>query len=430
MKDDDGAKASVRLLFSDLLGLAHGRLLPLDKAQDAVHLCMTLMAQAFDGRDDLVPGYGLEVGSPDMEARLDQSSALAGWDPTSSVAMASLWRMDGDRDAFELDPRGAAQRAVAGWQQLGYAPVTGFEMEFYLLRSRPKRRVKAVDVPAHRPYGTGLGGDPTGLAERIFDRARAAGLDVAHLSTEFHPGQVEVVLQHTEAIRSADSAFLFRELAREVASAEGAWCTFLGKPMTQRAGSGQHLNLSALDANGRNAFADPDGLHGLSDVARHAIAGVIAHYPALCAIAAPTVNAYKRLRPEAIGYVADWGLDNRAAAVRVPAERGPATRLEYRVADGAASPHLMTAALLFAALLGVQHELELPPARLGLAPGSAITAPQNLDEALDELEKDDELTALLGPDLVRTFVGLKRWEWTRWSEAVTDWEIQAYGRHF
>ena len=199
---------------------------------------------------------------------------------------------------------------------------------------------------------------------------------------------------------------------------------------TDQAGSGLHLNLSVADDAGRNGFADPGAPHGLARAARHAIAGILAHYPALCAIAAPTVNAYKRLTPGAIGASADWGLDHRLAAVRVPGERGPATRLEFRVADGTASPHLLSAAILFAALLGIRDELALPEPRTGEQAEAAVHAPRDLTEALELLEKDTELIALLDPDLVRTYLGLKRWECEQWSRAVTDWEIGAYGRHF
>jgi glutamine synthetase len=419
----------MRVLFSDLLGLAHGRVLPRDKGVTAFHLCMTLMAQASDGTDDIIDGYGVDVGSPDMEAVVDEASAIAGWQPDATVSMAALHRIDSGVE-FELDPRWALMRAVEAWRALGLEPVTGFEMEFYLLEGPPDSEIRPLASPAHRPYGTGIGGDLNGLGQRIFDVAREAGLDVTALNAEFHPAQLEVVLNHVPAVRSADSAFLFRELAREVAVANDAWCTFLGKPMADRAGNGLHVNISAVDDSGANAFVDPDGEHGLSATARHAIAGILAHYPALCAIAAPTVNAYKRLQPGEIGGNADWGLDHRGTAVRVPGERGEATRLEFRLADGTAGPHLMSAAVLFAAYLGVQNELELPEPRVGKDPQTHIGAPRDLAEALDLLEKDDELVGLLGNDLVRTFLGLKRWEWRQWSLAVTDWEIRTYGRHF
>ena len=430
MTSDAGSKPHARVLFADLLGLAHGRVLASKAAEAPTHLCMTLMAQALDGRDDIVAGYGVDVGSPDMEAVIDPASTITGWQSDASVSMASLHRLDRSRTPFELDPRGALQRAIELWRSLGHDPVAGFEMEFYLLAGAPDPDVEPLPTPAHRPYGTGIGGDPTGLGQRIFDAAREGGLDVSHLSTEFHPAQLEVVLNHGPALRAADAAFLFREVAREVAAANGAWCTFLGKPMAHRAGNGLHVNLSAVDETGANAFDDPAGRHGLATVAQHAIAGILAHYPALCAIAAPTVNAYKRLRPGEIGANADWGLDHRIAAVRVPGERGAATRLEFRAADGSAAPHLLTAALLFAAYLGVERELDLPEPRTGQHPQTDVAAPRDLAKALDQLEKDSELVDLLHPDLVRTFVALKRWEWDQWSRAVTDWEIRAYGSHY
>ncbi|MFE7708419.1 glutamine synthetase family protein [Streptomyces sp. NPDC057486] len=425
------SSSRARVLFCDLLGLAHGRTVPAVAAKAPMHYCMTVMAQALDLRDDLVAGYGEDVGSPDMEALLDPSTLRPGWDEDTGIGVADLHRIGG-LESFELDPRGLLRRAVAAWErETGQSPVAGFEMEFYELAAVPDaegRSLRPVEVPAHRVYGSGLGGDPSGTGRLIHEAAIAAGLSVQALTGEFHPGQLEVVLDHQLALAAADEAFLFRELAREVAHREGRWITFLGKPFAGLAGSGLHLNLSATGTDGTNAFHAPDEPYGLSPTARHAIAGVLAHHRALCAVAAPNVNAYKRLLPGAIGHRGNWGLDHRLAAVRVPGERGAATRLEYRVADGGANPYLLTAAVLAAALLGVRNRLELPaPRDTGAA---TATSPANLSKALDALEADVELTELLGPEAVRTFTTLKRWEWEQWATAVTDWELRYYGRHF
>ena len=136
----------------------------------------------------------------------------------------------------------------------------------------------------------------------------------------------------------------------------------MGKPFNGDAGSGFHLHLSLCGEDGANAFADTKGEEGCAQLLQHFIAGVIAHAPALMAFLNPTVNAYRRIDPhELVPTRACWGYDNRFGLVRVPPERGGATRVEMRLADGSANPYLATAALLFAGLDGIERELT-PPA--------------------------------------------------------------------
>ena len=193
---------------------------------------------------------------------------------------------------------------------------------------------------------------------------------------------------------------MFKLLAREIALHHGLLLTFMGKPFGDRGGSGLHVNMSMRNKRGSNAFADPKGEHGLSTVARQSIAGLIAHHEGMSAICAPTVNAYKRLRPGQLsGYWATWGKDHRSCTVRVPGERGEATRLEHRMPDGAANPYLATAAVLQAARLGVLSKATPPgPETLdGFEQASTDRhTPENLSLALDALEADTEFCEAFG----------------------------------
>jgi glutamine synthetase len=153
---------------------------------------------------------------------------------------------------------------------------------------------------------------------------------------------------------------------------------------------------------------------------------VLAHAPALTALLAPTVNAYRRMVPGSLAPTrADWGHDNRTAFIRVPLERGPGTRLEVRAGDGAANAHLIVAALLAAGLDGIERSLEPPPP----LDEAAAPLPARLETALDLLASDHRLTAALGRDLVETFVRVKRFEVARFDAWVTDWEMDEYADH-
>jgi glutamine synthetase len=170
---------------------------------------------------------------------------------------------------------------------------------------------------------------------------------------------------------------------------------------------------------------------------------VIDHAAGLQAILGPTVNAYKRILPDSLAPThANWGHDNRTAFCRIPRERGSRSRVEIRAGDGSACPHLVTAALLAAGLDGIERELEPPAPVVGDAyradedhAGSRL--PGDLATALDALEADVHLVEALGPELVATFVAVKRFEVQRFAEAVgvldvdhvTEWELEEYASH-
>jgi len=421
-----------RVFYSDLHGLSHGKYVAADELDHPTHYAVTVLTQTLDGDMPPAPGYGADVGFPDMEARADLATRRPGWEPDTDVVFADLFHTDGRE--LPIDVRRALRLTADRWVQRNLIPMAGFEMELYLLAKDPSDGFEALGVPWHRVYGTGPSFDPTGLGREIFETCRRCGIPVEGVNGEFHPAQMEVALRYRDAPTAADDAFLFRELAREMAHRAGRGATFMPRPFPHLVGSGLHVNLSLQDAQGSNALAAADEEHGLSALGRHALAGLIAHHEALCAFGAPTINSYKRLRPGLIaGYWANWGLDNRFSTYRIPGERGQATRIECRNPDGTASPHLITAALLAAMLHGVEEELPLPEPQVGDAdaePNTDRHSPHTLAEALDAVEKDAVLTEAIGGDLVRTFLGIKRADVARFDAAVTDWEIREYGRLF
>ncbi|MHB8505453.1 MAG: type I glutamate--ammonia ligase, partial [Acidimicrobiales bacterium] len=194
--------------------------------------------------------------------------------------------------------------------------------------------------------------------------------------------------------------------------------------------SGLHVNLSFTGPPRWNAVNDPDDPDGISLLARQAVAGLLAHHRGLAGLCAPTVNAYRRLRPgQLAGYWASWGLDHRGATVRIPQERGSGARLEHRLSDGAAPVHTAVAAVLQAARLGVVDKLDLGPAETGDGfdnVDATVAAPASLGEALDALEADGALCDAVGEQLVRQHLAVKRTEWDRYCATTTDWELREY----
>jgi glutamine synthetase len=190
--------------------------------------------------------------------------------------------------------------------------------------------------------------------------------------------------------------------------------------------------MSLVEPDGTNVFGDPEGPHGLSERGMSAIAGVLAHAPALAALLNPTINSYKRFGPDTLApWLVDWGLDNRSAMIRIPPERGGSARMEVRLGDATANPYLVNAAIGAAAYLGVRDGLK-PPAPLegyGYDPEKSPLLPQRLTDALDALEGDADLAEVLGADFVSSFVAYKRNEVERFERFVTDWEFREYAYH-
>ncbi len=418
----------IRVLWPDHLGLARGKYLPIRYADRGSYHCMSLFALGYDREMIPAPGTRMMEGLPDLKATFDLDEVRSGWEPNTGVAVADIWFRG---EPVEMSSRHALRRAVEAWEELGYTPKVGIELEAYILqRSDDGQSWVPWETPGGYVYGTGTAVDPIGLLDEIMREAEDANLPVESINSEYDIPQFELTLHYDDALRAVDDAFLFKVLAREVAHRHGLLLTFLGKPLGDRGGSGLHVNVSFNDANGHNVLNDETDEHGLSKLAHRCIAGMIAHHEGMTALMAPTVNAYKRLRPGQLsGYWTNWGYDHRGTTVRISPERGASTRLEHRMADGAANIYTATAVVLQSALLGVTNDLPLPPAETKDCLESTDATrhcPDSLILALQALEEDTELVDAVGRDLVEHFVVIKRAEWERYASAVTDWELREY----
>ena len=328
-------------------------------------------------------------------------------------------------DPWAHDPRACLRRAVETAGADGYEVQAAFEPEFYLLRPRAPG---GADAPEYEPF------DRTNFAMTIahdaahdvlcdlVDVLNDMELDVALVYPESGPGQYEVSIRHAAALASADRHVLVREGIRGVARRHGLAASFAPEPFADSAGSGCHLHMSVW-RDGQNLFYDERDRLRLSPLAYAWIGGVLAHLPALCALVAPSVNSYGRLRPYSwAGAFTCYGPENREAALRViTPRRGPAScNVELKTCDGSANPYLALAGVIAAGLDGVRRKLapgdpvETDPALLpdevrrakGIAP-----LPASLDAAAGALEQDSVLQELLGAPLTKSFLAVRRGEW-------------------
>ena len=427
----------VRVAYADLIGTERSRDVLVRRLASTlghgVAFCRTVYGTSPLGDVIEIEQDGLAAGLPDMLAVPDLTTLTdLPWEPGVAHVLADAVNPDGTPAAE--GPRQVLRVVADQFKELGLRPVIGPELEFFLLDA------DAASPTGWRRYGEATGnvyvagrkGDPEGVLLRMLRQLDRYGLEATAANHEFCSGQFEINLWHSEALDAADRAFRFKSAVKELARYEGKLATFMAKPFNDEGGSGFHLHFSATDGDGRNVFNDPSAPHGLSAVAQSAIAGILAHAPALAALNNPTVNSYKRFGPDTLApWLIDWGLDNRSAMVRIPPERGAAARLEVRLGDASANPYLAIAGLLAAAYLGIRDGLT-PPAPLdgyGYDTEKSPLLPQDLATSLAALEADADLAKLLGARFVTAYRAYKANELERFSRYVTDWEFREYAYH-
>jgi glutamine synthetase len=326
------------------------------------------------------------------------------------------------------------KRVLAGFADYGVTPIIAPELEFYLCEPDPLARNGYRPYAAQHSPAYTVGGvtDPKGTLSKMLDAAVGFELGAIAAAHEYGRAQFEINLRHGPALHSADRAFRYKAMVKEMAARDGLLATFMGKPFNDDEGSGLHLHVSFEDGDGGNVCDDSGQPHGLNRLTRHFIAGVLDHGPGMMVFFNPTVNAYRRISAEALVPTrACWGHDHRMTLIRVPKERGAATRVEIRLGDGTANPYLAYTAALAAGLDGIRRELEppdplegmiydLPEEQLGRA------LPTSFQEALVDLKGDPVLVEAMGETLVGTFETIKMAELERFRGWVTDWEFAEY----
>ncbi|HEY0970317.1 MAG TPA: glutamine synthetase family protein [Gemmatimonadales bacterium] len=419
----------LRLQFTDILGVNKNVEVPATQFRKA--LAGDMM---FDGSS--IEGF-VRVEEADMLLRPDFSTfRVFPWgDPRSRVArlICDIARPDGT--PFEGDPRAVLKRQIARAAELGYTMYAGVEAEFFMF----KRGAGGEPTTATHDVGSYFDLTPVDLGE---DARRAIvavlermGFEVEAAHHEVAYGQHEIDFRYADALTTADNMTTFRFVVRNVAQQFGLHASFMPKPIYGQNGSGMHTHQS-LFRDGKNAFYDESAEWQLSRTALHYIGGLLRHARGYCAITNPLVNSYKRLVAgfEAPVNVA-WSMKNSSPMIRVPARRGPGTRVELRMPDPSSNPYLALAVQLAAGLDGIETEADWrEPVNTNIREMSyrerrrlrIDDLPHNLAEALDELEKDRVIQDALGPHVTESFLAAKRHEWREYITQVTKWELDEY----
>jgi len=325
---------AVQLYITDPSGVPRGKVAALHELERLYTtgrpVAGSILGLDVTGRDVEATGLVWETGDADLLCRpVPGTLASAPWlaRPTAQVMM-SMYTLTGE--PAPADPRHALARAVARLAARGLRAVLAVELEFYLLA--PRGEAGAAAVPpgsAHiDAYSLARLERTAPLFDEVYAAARAQGLPVETLMSEYAPGQFELTLAHRDdALRAVDEAVMLKRLLRGVAAKHGLAVTFMAKPYAHLAGSGMHLHVSLADGAGQNLFADeaPAG----SPLLRQALGGLKATMAESLLAFAPNGNSYRRFQSESYAPTAvSWGVNNRSVSLRVPA--GPPSSRQPR----------------------------------------------------------------------------------------------------
>ena len=421
----------VRLWFVDILGRLKNFAISPEDLEVAFEEGI-----GFDG--SAIEGFATPEEA-DMLAFPDASTfQILPWRPShNGVARVFCDVCTPDRKPFAGDPRDALRRMFRKAEKAGYLLNVGAELEYYYF----------PDEHTPEPLDN-VGYFDLSVSDAARDLRRNTVLTLEKMSVPveytFHAAgrsQHGMSLRHAEALSMSDAITTAKLIIKQQAYESGCHASFMPKPLAGEDGSGMFLCQSLFDHDGNNVFwGEDDEKYHLSDIAKHYMAGILAHAREISAITNPTVNSYKRITTggDSVPQYATWGLRNRASMVRIPVYKPGkqlSTRIELRSPDPMANPYLVNAVTLAAGLDGIERKLELPPEAtaetLKLTDRQMLEAgytplPRSLKEALDVFEDSQFMKDALGEHIHSFFLKKKRDEWHKFESTITEWEIKHY----
>jgi glutamine synthetase len=371
-------------------------------------------------------GYGDYVMKPDMA-----TLRLVPWLPGTAMVLCDL--LDHHHHPVAHSPRQILKAQITRAEALGLVPMMATELEFYLFENSYEslRDTNFTGLKAISAYNEDYHIFQTTKEEDVMRAVRnglyGAGIPIENSKGEADSGQEEVNYRYSDALDTADNHTIIKNGIKEIAWSKGRSVTFMAKYDHRKAGSSSHCHQSLWTKDGKPAFFDPKGPHGMSALMQHYIAGQLAYAREMTVFLAPYVNSYKRFT---VGMFAPtkavWSADNRTAGFRVCGEVTKAIRVECRIPGSDVNPYLTCAALLAAGLAGIEQKLELEPEMKGdmYSAGGVREIPHNLREAADLLNGSKMFRAAFGDDVIDHYHHAAQWEISETDRVVTDFEIQ------
>ncbi|HTH32862.1 MAG TPA: glutamine synthetase family protein [Xanthobacteraceae bacterium] len=385
-------------------------------------------------------GMGLAemTGSPNLTVVADPATFhVLPWAPGVGWILCDEYFNDGT--PFHFAPRQLLKKALQKLAALKLESVIGTEVEWYLLRvaeehltednvGAPGTRGRPIKTwpaePGYHYHSESNMDLMQGAFDALGDAYEALGLNLRSIENEWGPGQVECTFAPRTALQAADNVLLFRTATRQVCRRNGYFATFMARPALRGYyACGWHLHQSLVDAaSGANRLMPQKSGEVLSPLGMSYLAGLLQYAVPSTAFGTPTVNGYRRFKPNSLAPDrASWAYDHRGAMIRVLGGAGdPATRLENRMGEPAANPYLFILSQIITGLSGIEAKLKAPPASDEPYTAERPMLPKTLPEALDALEKEPLFRRALGDTFIDYFIKLKRTEAGRYQRSLED----------
>ena len=420
------------LIFTDINATPRGKRIPVSSAKklaSGIYLPLSTLTLNIQGQVIEEAGFGQDIGEPDHLCLPIPGTLKPTVNP--EVGQVMLTMMDDTESLpLPLTPRQLLSNLVDRLHRKNQFPVMAIELEFYLLDKNrgpngeiltPINPTKQSRETSCEVYHLDSLDDYSAFLSEVSEAAEQQGLHTSGALAESAPGQFEINFYHQQNILEVcDHVIYAKRLVRQVAQKHGYDVTFMAKPFGNEAGNGLHVHLSLLDEQGNNLFSNVDGEK--SDLFYQCLAAMTMLAPESMALLAPNVNAYRRFgtgmfTPDK----ADWGVNHRGVALRIPVSDSKNRRIEHRIAGADVNPYLLCVAVL-ASVIHANHlsSNNCPPALDDNAP----KLPLHMQDALHAFKCGELLPDILGREFTDLYVTCKESELRTFEKFITPKEIE------
>jgi glutamine synthetase len=413
--------SAVEIGFADINGSIIGKRLPaaflLEHMTAGTGLCRAPLTWDIQHEYFTTSKFaGFEYGASDMTLKPDYSTLREiPWRKGVALVLSDLYVDTGE--LVQVAPRQILKNVLNRLAKFEYVPKVGAEVEFYLLDGDKKPLFGGKET-----YSLGKAGQYSDIIDQIQYGLEGLNIPLEALHTEYGPAQMELILEFSDALVSADNTIIARNAIKEIARKNGKYATFMALPWTEHSGSGFHLHQSLWSKEGANLFASDKTVQDSYS------AGLLACAREFMVLVAPTVNSYKRLSdmsfaPTKVGI----GYDNRTVSTRLVG-RGQSSRIEHRTGSADANAYFLIAASIASGLYGLENGLPAPEAITGNGyfNDSLPNLPRTLQEASEIFDGSEKAVEYFGIDFVQIFSELIHFDVSAHHKAVTDWERDRY----
>lgn len=413
---------TIEIGFGDINGVLRGKSIPARYFLKNIHQGFEFSNAPF--------AWDIQCGTYDDLEEGDFSSGLS--DIIAMPILSTLkkvpWRehtafllceiRNSQREVLEVDPREVLKRVVARANKLGYRPIIGLELEFYLLDENKEPLFNDTQC-----YSLYRGGEKNYVLREMSKALEQQGIHIESFHVEYGASQFEVVTECGDAIEIADQLLLIKHTIKEVARSHGLIATFMPKPWSKEQGSELHVHQSLWDLNQQVNYFEKD-----LEIMDKYLAGLLSYVREMTVLGAPSINAYKRFTSKAImPRQVTAAEDNRTVAVRSLIARGNASRIEYRLGSSDANPYLIIAGCLAAGINGLENKLFISKNTEGQSyVKRAALVPLSLEEALNLFENSRIANEYFGGRFVKCYTTLGRREVELFRGVITEWERARY----